>query len=136
MSTCQTDPATDDVAFARAIFEWMPEHLCLDRSRLFAMGFSNGGAMTFRLQCEFSHLLRAISVTGMRLARDWAPGGALCQPERLIPIVGFCGENDSCHNPSATQCKLPWVLPISRLAHAIYEASSKKDSCRQTRRRS
>ena len=81
MSTCQTDPATDDVAFARAIFEWMPEHLCLDRSRLFAMGFSNGGAMTFRLQCEFSHLLRAISVTGMRLARDWAPGGALCQPE-------------------------------------------------------
>ena len=48
----QTDPATDDVAFAGAIFEWLadPQHLCADRDRLFAMGFSNGGAMTFRLQ--------------------------------------------------------------------------------------
>ena len=89
------------------------------------MGFSNGGAMTFRLQvrasapgcacraaipmarsngraltppgamqCEFSHVLRAISVTGMRLARAWAPGGELCQPTRRIPIVGFCGDQD------------------------------------------
>ena len=95
LCTCRTDPATDDVAFARAIFDWMPEHLCVDRSRIFAMGFSNGGAMVFRLQCEFSEILRAISVTGMRLVRDWAPGAEACSPTRRIPIVGFCGDQDS-----------------------------------------
>ena len=94
LSTCQTDPETDDVAFARAIFEWMPEHLCVDPRRVFAMGFSNGGAMTYRLQCEFPEQLRAISVTGMRLARAWAPGGDLCSPAKRIPIVSFCGDQD------------------------------------------
>ena len=95
LSTCQTDPNTDDVAFARAIFDWMPQHLCVAPRRVFAMGFSNGGAMAFRLQCEFSEVLRAVSVTGMRLARAWAPGTELCQPTRRIPIVNFCGDQDS-----------------------------------------
>eukprot|EP01052_Picozoa_sp_SAG31_P039385 SAG31_NODE_5453_length_2531_cov_1.683799_2_plen_342_part_00 len=105
-SSCNVDPATDDVAFARAILEWIPQNLCVDEDKLFAMGFSNGGSMNFRLYCEFSDVFRAISVTGTRLNSAWQPGTDLCPMTaaraRRIPVVGFCGSNDSCMNSAAT----------------------------------
>ena len=53
---CQTptDPRPDDVDFGRKILQWLEENLCIDTSRIFIAGFSNGGSMTYKLNCMLS----------------------------------------------------------------------------------
>lgn len=47
---CQTpeNPRPDDVDFGRRILQWLEENLCIDTSRIFIAGFSNGGSMTYK----------------------------------------------------------------------------------------
>ena len=48
----------DDVAFARALVAWAQSAACVDPSRVFAAGFSNGNFFSYRLACETSDLVR------------------------------------------------------------------------------
>lgn len=68
-NTCQrgrTTPATelglDDVGFARALIAWFGERYQVDPARVFAVGFSNGGHMTYRLALEAPASIRAAAV--------------------------------------------------------------------------
>lgn len=51
-----------DVNFARALIEDLDRRYDIDRSRLYAAGFSNGGYMTHLLACEASDLFAAFMV--------------------------------------------------------------------------
>jgi polyhydroxybutyrate depolymerase len=53
--------APDDVAFARDLLGALEARLCIDPSRVYATGVSNGGGMAARLGCELSDRLRAIA---------------------------------------------------------------------------
>ena len=61
--TC-CDPATtnhvDDTAFFRALLDEAEARLCIDASRVFMMGMSNGAYESHRLGCEMADRIAAI----------------------------------------------------------------------------
>jgi polyhydroxybutyrate depolymerase len=80
----------DDVAFARAIVADVSAKMCVDPSRVYATGMSNGGHMAHRLACEAADVFAAAaSVTGvLSLAGP-------CTPSRPISMVQFHGTADN-----------------------------------------
>ncbi len=79
----------DDVGFTRAIVADVAAHLCLDRGRVYATGFSNGGFMSHRLACEASDLVAAIAPVAA------ANVTASCTPSRPVPVIAFHGDGDT-----------------------------------------
>lgn len=61
-----------DVAFARAMIDWVGTNFCVDRTHFFSFGFSFGAMMSHTLACEVPQMFRAIGVES----------GILTQPAR------------------------------------------------------
>jgi polyhydroxybutyrate depolymerase len=80
-----------DVNFVKAMIKTLAETLCIDQSRIYATGFSNGGGMSNRLACQLSDQIAAIGT--MAGAYSAIPGG--CQPSRPVPVIAFHGKADS-----------------------------------------
>lgn len=78
------DPAAaldvDDVAFSRDMVAAISEQLCIDPDRVFVTGFSNGGAMTFRLACQADDLFAATAPVAAGVASS-------CQPEQPRSVL-------------------------------------------------
>jgi polyhydroxybutyrate depolymerase len=78
------DPAAadgvDDVQFTRDMVAAIEEEYCIDAEQIYASGFSNGGAMVFRLACDASDLFAAFGPVGGSLALF------PCEPERVRPL--------------------------------------------------
>lgn len=95
---CCGDAATqkiDDVGFSRALVEYMAAHACIDRKRVYATGFSNGGRMSYRLACEAADVFAAIApVAGTKSFPDLnnSPG---CTPSRPLSLIDFMGSADT-----------------------------------------
>ena len=51
-----------DLAFFRAMIKKFEEELCIDQSRIFALGFSMGGSMSYALACAMPDTMRAIGM--------------------------------------------------------------------------
>src|SRR4051812_5775513 len=51
----------DDVAFVRALVDEVARRYPVDRKRVYATGFSNGGMLTYRLGCELGDVFAAIA---------------------------------------------------------------------------
>jgi len=78
----------DDVQFVRDIIDDVAERLSVDRTRIYATGFSGGARMTSRLACELSHLLAAAApVAGVQYPDD-------CTLRQPIPILAIHGRAD------------------------------------------
>jgi polyhydroxybutyrate depolymerase len=55
----------DDVGFLNAVIDDIASKACVDLARVYSIGFSNGGMMTYRLACEdASRFAAAASVSG------------------------------------------------------------------------
>jgi polyhydroxybutyrate depolymerase len=79
---------TTDVAFVRALLDDVERERCIDRRRIFATGFSNGGFLANLLGCQLADRLAAVaSVAGGR-ALD------ACAPAMPMPILFFHGTAD------------------------------------------
>ncbi len=50
-----------DVAFVRAVLDYVSANLCIDRGRIFATGFSVGAMMTNAVACEMADVFRAVA---------------------------------------------------------------------------
>ena len=53
---------TDDVTLVSAIIDSIETKFAIDKSRVWAAGFSNGGMLSYRLACELSNKITAIAV--------------------------------------------------------------------------
>jgi polyhydroxybutyrate depolymerase len=79
----------DDVAFTEALIEQIAATACIDRSRVYAVGYSNGGFLSHRLACELSDKIAGIaSVAGVM-------GISPCNPLRSIPVMQIHGTADA-----------------------------------------
>ena len=79
----------DDVQFFRDMLDDLSSVVAVDRSRVYANGFSNGGGMTVRLGCEAAELLAAMgTVAGAVVSMDD------CTPSRPVPAMAFHGTAD------------------------------------------
>lgn len=63
-------PQVDDVAFVRAVIGDVERRGLFDRTRLYAMGMSNGAMMTLRLALELDPPLAAFAAVSGSMARD------------------------------------------------------------------
>jgi polyhydroxybutyrate depolymerase len=80
---------TDDVDAVRALLDRATGLPCVDRSRIYATGASNGGGFTARLGCEMADRLAAIAP----VAGGYAPLGP-CHPARPVPVLEIHGTRD------------------------------------------
>ena len=83
------DPAKNDVAFANDLLDLLIADYCVDESRVYATGMSNGGLFTSRLVCDMSdRLAAAASVSGTTHPDD-------CDPDRAVPYISYHGTADT-----------------------------------------
>jgi polyhydroxybutyrate depolymerase len=87
---CGTSRANNvnDVQFVRDLIAWLRSHACIDRRRIFATGFSNGGMLSHRLACELSDQIAAVAPTsGVIVTQN-------CAPSRPISVLHSHGTRD------------------------------------------
>jgi poly(3-hydroxybutyrate) depolymerase len=66
-----------DVAFAKAMVDWMRSNYCVDNKRIFSVGFSYGAIMSNTVGCQMGDVFRAIAP--MSGSGPLAFGGASCK---------------------------------------------------------
>jgi polyhydroxybutyrate depolymerase len=81
----------DDVGFVRRVLEDLTEEFCIDETRVYATGFSNGGFLAHRLACEMSDSFTAIAAVAGTLGIP----GASCNPSRAVPVLQIHGTEDA-----------------------------------------
>jgi polyhydroxybutyrate depolymerase len=78
----------DDVGFLRQIVATISESVCIDPTRIYTSGLSNGGGMSNRLACESSDMIAAMGgVAGAYSATD-------CYPKFPVSVIAFHGTSD------------------------------------------
>jgi polyhydroxybutyrate depolymerase len=78
----------NDVAFISDLLDTLESELCIDPSRVYAAGISNGAAMTVTLGCFLSDRIAAIApVAGL----FFFPG---CPSIRPVSVIAFNGTDD------------------------------------------
>jgi polyhydroxybutyrate depolymerase len=88
---CGTAAATgvDDIQFVRDILAKAADDLCIDPSRVYATGMSNGGFLSHRIGCELADKFAAIAPVAGVL------GVPTCTPSRPMPVIHFHGTADT-----------------------------------------
>ena len=81
----------DDVDFLSALIDTIALEYNINLNRVYSMGMSNGGFMSYRLACELSDKIAAIaSVTGSMTTGQIMS----CNPDRPIPVMQIHGTAD------------------------------------------
>jgi polyhydroxybutyrate depolymerase len=93
--SCCGSGDSDDVGFFRALIAHVRDGLglCVDRTRVYATGLSNGGFMSYRLGCEASDVFAAVAPVAGSLMID----AAECEAARTrpVPLLHLHGNDDS-----------------------------------------
>jgi polyhydroxybutyrate depolymerase len=89
-----------DLAFFDAMLAWLDAHECIDRARVFVMGYSNGAALASTLACA-----RASVIAGAAMAA----GRPACPPDSARPvIIGHGLRDQTIAYQQASQAALSW----------------------------
>jgi len=87
-----------DVKFAEAVFDELSRRFPVDRSRLFATGYSSGGFISNVIACQRHGLLRAIASNAggapYKQAQTWPNGYPKCPDQAPIAMLALHGEDD------------------------------------------
>jgi polyhydroxybutyrate depolymerase len=79
----------DDVGFLTSVVADVSTMLCVDASRVYSSGMSNGGYMSYRLACEAPDVFAAVAPVAGAL------GYSPCTPSSPIPLIAYHGTADS-----------------------------------------
>jgi polyhydroxybutyrate depolymerase len=100
-----TERDRDDIGFIAALLDEIGETACIDLTRVYATGFSNGGFLSHRIGCELSDRFAAIATVSAVLGV--APES--CKPGRSLPVLQIHGEADPTI-PYAGGAPMGWEL--------------------------
>lgn len=81
----------DDIGFFRAMVDTLRGRLCIDETRIYADGMSNGGGMVYRLACEAADVFAAFGA----VAGAYDPNPIFCTPARPVPVIAYHGTEDT-----------------------------------------
>ncbi|WP_050947156.1 alpha/beta hydrolase family esterase [Gordonia araii] len=85
------NPKADDIAFTRAIIRKISSEACVDRSRIFAVGRSNGGGLVNLLACQLPGQFAGIAMVSGAFYPQSQRG---CQHSRAVSRIEFHGTED------------------------------------------
>lgn len=74
-----------DLAFFDAMLTWLSDRGCVDRARVFVLGYSNGAGLTYVLACERRRAVAGVAIAAGRLG---------CQPSAATPVIMSHGVAD------------------------------------------
>ena len=80
-----------NVKFISELIDTLGAAYNIDPSRIYANGFSNGGAMAFALSCRLSHRIAAVGIVSA--AQDQRPW-SWCADSLPVPLINFHGTAD------------------------------------------
>ncbi len=72
-----------DIAFLRAMLDWLDANYCIDKGRVFSVGFSYGGIMSDTIACQLGSTFRAIAP----IAGSMFGGARGCVNQSVAAIV-------------------------------------------------
>jgi polyhydroxybutyrate depolymerase len=81
---------TADVRFISDLIDNLETAYNIDRQRIYANGFSNGGGMSFVLSCTLSDRIAAVGLVGSAQTLPWT----WCTDRRPVPMIVFHGTAD------------------------------------------
>ena len=82
----------DDVGFTEALLDSLSAAYSIDQNRIYAVGMSNGGFMSFQLACDLSNKIAAVgSVTGSMTPSTLGN----CNASHPMPIIQIHGTTDA-----------------------------------------
>ena len=82
---------TDDIGFVETLLDQLEETRNIDTDRIYAIGMSNGGMMSYLLACRLSQRIAAItSVTGTMTVDS-----GTCTGSRPVPVMQIHGIEDA-----------------------------------------
>jgi polyhydroxybutyrate depolymerase len=115
---------TRDAGFVRALLDTLEEEHCVDRRRVFATGFSNGGFFASLLGCVLADRLAAVaSVSGAMDLRA-------CTPARPIPVLLIQGRKDRIVSVELVRGARDWWARAERCGRAEARAGCERfDGC-------
>ena len=82
--------SVDDIQFTKDLLAKLEADYCVDASRVYATGMSNGGFFAHRLGCAMADVFAAIAPVAGVMGIDPAE----CQPSRPMPVIEFHGTAD------------------------------------------
>ncbi len=82
------DNKVDETAFVRQMLADLGASFRIDPKRVYAMGFSNGAALAYRLACEMSDTIAAIAAYSAPMFYD------ACQPQQPVAVMHVHGLAD------------------------------------------
>jgi polyhydroxybutyrate depolymerase len=112
-----------DAAFVRAILDAVERERCVDRRRIFATGFSNGGFVSNLLGCQLADRLAAVAPVAGARALD------ACAPAAPMPVLFFHGASDQVVPPRLTVAARAWW----RAANRCGAGDEPRDGCAAAR---
>ncbi|QKT07659.1 prolyl oligopeptidase family serine peptidase [Gordonia sp. X0973] len=86
------NPAADDVAFTRAMIRQIRSQACVDGSRIFAVGRSNGGGLVNLLACQLPGQFAAVAMVSAAFYPQSERG---CGQARPVSRIEFHGTHDA-----------------------------------------
>ncbi len=88
------DPAVDDSAYVMAIIDQVKADYSIDPKRVFLIGHSNGGFMSYRMACDHADVIAGIaSLAGATFADP-----AACTPSEPVSVLQIHGTADATIN--------------------------------------
>ena len=108
--------APDDVAYLTGLLDEVAERYNVDPKRVYLVGHSNGGFMSFRMACDVADRIAAIATIAGATFDD--PAG--CRPSEPVAVLAIHGEEDETirfdggtnggdRYPSADQTAAAWA---------------------------
>jgi len=91
----------DDVAFVRDLISTLEREYPIDRLRIYVVGHSNGGGMTFRMAMSDGKEIAAIGTVASQVPY------AIDKPVHPMPTICFMGTDDPLIPPQGGSSKLP-----------------------------
>lgn len=104
-----TARGAEDIEFIRHLIDDTEERFCVDRSRVFVVGVSNGGGEAARLACVLSDKLR-----GVALVAGQYGGQPKCRPERAVSVFEIHAQTDNVAPYRTGSGSVPYFLAMWR----------------------
>jgi polyhydroxybutyrate depolymerase len=126
---CTTSRTVDDVGFARALIAKLETQACIDPKRVYAVGYSMGGGMSYKLACDATDIIAAIAPAAFQLMTEaeWP-----CHPSRPITVISTNGTSDNVIPYTGGDVKPPNGLNVTNHflgAVGTFKAWAMKNGC-------